>query len=86
MAAAERIIAAAREHGKELILAAGLLVSLERAEKPSIAEISDLWHYHQAGVRQFLLSGTVCISRPLEAARWGTRLLTRWDEEAGAGR
>ena len=77
--ATERIIAAARAQGKAFILAAGLLASLERAEKPSIAEITDLWHYHQAGVRQFLLSGTVCISQPVEAIEWGRKLLDDWD-------
>lgn len=84
MAATQQIITCGCEHGKEVILAAGLLVSLERAEKPSIAEISDLWHFHRMGVRQFLLSGTVCISQPLEAVRWGRKLLAAWDETTTA--
>jgi|GEM_PF-7087042 len=79
MAATERIVDHGRRQGKEVMLAAGMLVSLERGEKPSIAEVSDLWHFHRLGVRQFLLSGTICISQPLEAVRWGRKLLSAWD-------
>jgi pyruvate kinase len=84
--ATETILAAAEASGKPCVLGAGFLETLQRAERPSIAEVSDVWHYHRRGVRQFLLSGTLCVTNPLEAAHYANHLLRHFDDVAAEQR
>lgn len=77
--AADRIAEVAATNGRDHIVAAGFLESLERKERPTTAEVSDLWHFHRRGTRSFLLSGTVCVTNPLEVARWARSLLDAFD-------
>jgi pyruvate kinase len=76
------IAAAAREAGCELIVASGLLTSIEHAEPPSIGDVSDLYHLHSSGVRRFLLSGNVSITNSIEVTRWARTLLEAFDRQA----
>lgn len=77
--AAEAITTAAYAHGRDHVVAAGFLESLQRADRPSIAEVSDLWHFHSRGTRRFLLSGTICVTNPAKVARCARGLLDAFD-------
>ena len=81
--ATEAAAAAAGNLDREIIVASGLFESLERSEHPSIAETMDLWYQHRVlGVRQFLISGSASVSKPLEAASWARALLRAFDDAA----
>lgn len=84
--AAQQIAAMAEALGRPCVLAAGFLDTLQRADRPSVAEVSDLWHQHQAGIGTFMLSGTVCVTRPLEVTRWACALLGSFDDRRAAAR
>jgi pyruvate kinase len=84
--AADAIMDAAKAHGCSYIVAAGFLESLERRDRPTTAEVSDLWHFHRLGTRRFLLSGAVCVTNPLEVTRWARRLLDTFDKVAEPAR
>jgi pyruvate kinase len=81
----QQIVDACQRAEKPYMLAAGMLDSVQRTDRPSIAEVSELWHFHRSGVRQFLLSGTVCVTNPIEATRWARTLLDSYDREAALG-
>ncbi|MDX6698637.1 MAG: pyruvate kinase [Solirubrobacteraceae bacterium] len=75
----ELIQRSAHGAGTRFILAAGFLDAVARTGHPSIAEVSDLWHHHRAGVRTFMLSGTVCVTNPVDVTRWAKMLLDDFD-------
>lgn len=79
-AATETILRAAEDAGRPAMVAAGFLESLEHSDRPRIAEATDLWYQHRLGVRRFLLSGDVCVQRPLEAVSVARSYLDSWDE------
>jgi pyruvate kinase len=67
-AAANLILQSAVQAETEAMLATGIFDGVGWQDRPSISDLTDLWHYWELGVRNFLLSGG-------DAGRYGRRAL-----------